>query len=221
MSEGEHGGKGEPEGRRRKRKMTVRWGRAFFEDIGPEDDVDGDAAAEGAAPGESDQPPPEPGSTPETRTGSIEGEWRGPERRKNVIRRERRFKITLAVMVAMVAILLLQLYVDWADPTLLSGPPPGIVGTWVTEDSVYAGTAFVISDELFELRLGEDGNYRFDIRSIRGIESANSWRFDITYTSPEEGDLQHVFFLYADGTARLKNPSHVVWTRLRAGETTP
>ena len=214
MAEGEHGGKGGAGGGTPKRRMVVRWGRATFEDVEPEDALDlaADAAAEGAAHRERDQPPPEPGPRPETPAKRI-----GRERRQDVIDRQRRLRVLLALSVAMVAVLLLQFFADVADPYLLAEPPANILGTWVTEDPVYAATSFVISDELFELHLGEDGTYQFDIRSIRAIETEDSWRFEITYTSPEEGDLEHVFFLYADGTARVRNPSHVVWTRLPSG----
>ena len=201
MAEGEQGGKGGARGGTPKRRMIVRWGRATFEDVEPGDsqDLATDAAEEGAA-----QP-----ETPASRTGG--------ERRQDVIRGQRRLKMALAFFVAIDVFLLVQRFTDVADPNLLTEPPPSILGTWLTEDSVYSGRVFVISEEQFELRLSDDGNYQFDIRSIQGIEIEDSWRFDIIYTNPEEGDMDHVFFLYEDGTARLRNPPDVVWTRLPSG----
>ena len=201
MAEGEQGGKGGARGGTPKRRMIVRWGRATFEDVEPGDsqDLATDAAEEGAA-----QP-----ETPARRAGG--------ERRQDVIRGQRRLKMALAFFVAIDVFLLVQRFTDVADPNLLTEPPPSILGTWLTEDSVYSGRVFVISEEQFELRLSDDGNYQFDIRSIQGIEIEDSWRFDIIYTNPEEGDMDHVFFLYEDGTARLRNPPDVVWTRLPSG----
>jgi hypothetical protein len=211
MPEGEHSGKGEAEGGTPKRRMVVRWGRAHFEDIEPgdPDHLDTDAAAEGDPQPEGNQPSPEPGAGPAT-----ERRRTGGERRLDVLRRQRRLKLAVVLLVAIDAVLLVDRFTVSDDPFLLTTPPPSILGTWVTEDPVYSGTAFVISDEVFELRLSEGGNNRFWIRSIRGVETEDSWRFEITYTSPEEGDLEHIFFLYADGTARLNNPPDVVWTRL-------
>ncbi len=134
-----------------------------------------------------------------------------------MIRGQRRLKAALAFFIVMDVVLLVDRFTDVPDPNLLTEPPPSILGTWQTEDPVYAGRVFVISEDQFELRLSDDGNYRFDIRSIRGIETGDRWRFDITYTDPEEGDLDHVFFLYEDGTARLRNPPDIVWTRLPSG----
>ena len=201
MAEGEQGGKGGARGGTPKRRMIVRWGRATFEDVEPGDsqDLATDAAEEGAA-----QP-----ETPTRRTGG--------ERRQDVIRGQRRLKVALAFFVAIDVFLLVQRFTDVADPNLLTELPPSILGTWLTEDSVYSGRVFVISEEQFELRLSDDGNYQFDIRSIQGIETEDSWRFDIIYTNPEEGDMDHVFFLYEDGTARLRNRPDVVWTRLPSG----
>ncbi len=192
--------------------MVVRWGRAHFEDIEPGDSdyLDTDAAAEGDPQTQGNQPPPEPEAGPETRNRRSGG----GERRLDVLRRQRRLKVAVVLLVVIDAGLLVDRFTDSDDPFLLTTPPPSIVGTWVTEDPVYSGTAFVISDEVFELRLSEGGNNRFWIRSIRGVETEDTWRFEITYTSPEEGDIEHIFFLYADGTARLKNPPDVVWTRL-------
>jgi hypothetical protein len=212
-AEGEHDPNGEAEGGTAKRRMVVRWGRAHFEEIKPGDpDYVEDAAADGDSEPDGDQPPPEPGTEQDGRNRR-----RGGERRLDVARRQRRLKIALVFLLAMDVVMLVQRFTDWGDPTLLSEVPPSILGTWVTEDPVYSGRAFAISAEVFELRLSEEGNYRFDIRSIRGVETENSWRFDITYASPEEGDQEHVFFLYADGTARLINPSDIVWTRLPSG----
>ena len=125
--------------------------------------------------------------------------------------------MALAFFIAIDGLLLVDRFMDFPDPNLLTEPPPSILGTWLTEDPAYSGRVFVISEEQFELRLSGDGNYRFDIRSIRRIETVDSWRFDIIYTIPEEGDMEHVFFLYEDGTARLRNPPDVVWTRLPSG----
>ena len=214
MAEGEQGGKGGPPGGKPKRRMIVRWGRATFEDVEPGDsqDLATDAAEEGAAQPEGDQPTPDPGSEPGTPTRRT-----GGERRQDVIRRQRRVKMALAFFVAVDVFLLVERFTDVADPNLLTEPPPSILGTWLTEDPIYSGRAFVISEEQFELRLRDDGNYQFDIRSIRGIETEDHWRFEIIYTNPEEGDVEHVFFLYEDGTARLRNPPDVVWTRLPSG----
>ena len=214
MAEGEHGGKGGAGGGTPKRRMLVRWGRAIFEDVEPEDALDlaADAATEGAAHRERDQPTPEPGPRPETSTRRT-----GGERRQDAIRGQRRLKAALAFFIVIDVVLLVDRFTDVPDPNLLTEPPPSILGTWQTEDPVYAGRVFVISKDQFELRLSDDGNYRFNIRSIRGIETGDRWRFDITYTHPEEGDLDHVFFLYEDGTARLRNPLDVVWTRLPSG----
>ncbi len=214
MAEGEQGGKGGARGGTPKRRMIVRWGRATFEDIEPGDPdyLETDAAVEGDPQPEGDRPSPEPRSepgTPSRRTGG--------ERRQDVIRSLRRLKAALAFFIAIDVVLLVDRFTDVADPNLLTEPPPSILGTWLTEDPVYSGRVFVISEEQFELRLSGDGNYRFDIRSIRRIETVDSWRFDIIYTIPEEGDMEHVFFLYEDGTARLKNPPDVVWTRLPSG----
>ena len=134
-----------------------------------------------------------------------------------MIRGQRRLKAALAFFIVIDVVLLVERFTDWPDPNLLTEPPPSILGTWQTEDPAYSGRVFVISEEQFELRLSDDGNYRFDIRSIRGIETGDSWRFDIIYTHPKEGDLDHVFFLYEDGTVRLRNPPDVVWTRLPSG----
>ena len=231
-AESEHGGTGEAErehgatpeakgedggteGGTPRRRMVVRWGRAYFEEIQPGDSdylpPDAEAEAEADSEPEGDQPPPEPGAEPGKH------QRRGGERRKDVVRRQRRLKVALVLLLAIDAVLLVQRFTDWSDPYLLTGPPPSILGTWVTDDPVYSGRTFVISQEVFELRLSEDGNYPFDIQSIRGIETEESWRFEITYTTLEEGDQEHVFFLYADGTARLSNPSSVVWTRLPSG----
>ena len=197
MAEGEQGGKGGAPGGTPKRRMIVRWGKATF--VEPGDSQDTDAAEEGAAQTE----------TPTRRT-------RG-ERWQDVIRAQRRLKAALAFFIVMDVVLLVDRFTDVPDPNLLTEPPPSILGTWQTEDPVYAGRVFVISKDQFELRLSDDGNYRFNIRSIRGVETGDRWRFDITYTDPEEGDLDHVFFLYEDGTARLRNPPDVVWTRLPSG----
>ena len=212
MAEGEQGGKGGARGGTPKRRMIVRWGRATFEDVEPGDSQDTDAAEEGAAQPEGDQPPPEPSSEPETPTRRT-----GEERRQDVIRGQRRLKVALTFFIAIDVVLLVERCTDVADPNLLTEPPPSILGTWLTEDPVYSGRVFVISKEQFELRLSDDGNYQFDIRSIRGTETEDSWRCDIMYTNPEEGDVEHVFFLYEDGTARLRNPPDVVWTRLPSG----
>ncbi len=211
MPEDEHSGKGGSEGGTPKRRMVVRWGRAHFEDIEPGDPdyLDTDAAAVGDPQPKGDQPSPEPRSEPETPTKRT-----GGERRLDVIRRQRRLKRALAFFMVIDVVLLVDRFADVPDPNLLTEPPPSILGTWLTEDPAYSGRVFVISEEQFELRLSGDGNYQFDIRSIRGIETEDSWRFDIIYTIPAEGDMEHVFFLYEDGTARLKNPSDVVWTRL-------
>lgn len=223
-AEGEHGGTGDPEGEHGlnggaedgapQRRMVVRWGRAYFEEIEPGDPdyVAAGAVAEGDSEPEGDQPPPEPGAEPGT-----SNRRRGGEHRLDLVRRQRRLKVALVLLLAIDVTLLVQRFTDWGDPSVLTEPPASILGTWVTEDPVYSGRAFVISDEVFELRLSEDGNYQFDIRSIRSEETENSWKFEITYTSPEEGDQEHVFFLYADGTARLSNPPDIVWTRLPSG----
>ena len=199
MAEGEQGGKGGARGGKPKRRMIIRWGRATFVDVEPGDSQDTDAAEEGAAQT----------GTPTRRTGG--------ERRQDVIRGQRRLKAALAFFIVIDVVLLVERFTDVPDPNLLTEPPPSILGTWQTEDPAYSGRVFVISEEQFELRLSDDGNYRFDIRSIRGIETGDSWRFDIIYTHPEEGDLDHVFFLYEDGTARLRNPPDIVWTRLPSG----
>ena len=214
MAEGGQGGTGEggARGGTPKRRMVVRWGRATFEDVEPGDSQDTDAAEEGAAQPEGDQRSPEPRSEPDTPTRR-----RGGERRQDVIRSLRRLKMALAFFIAIDVLLLVDRFTDVADPNLLTEPPPSILGTWLTEDPVYSGRVFVISEQQFELRLSDDGNYQFDIRSIRRIETEDKWRFDILYTNPEEGDMVHVFFLYEDGTARLKNPPDVVWTRLPGG----
>lgn len=122
--------------------------------------------------------------------------------------------MALAFFMVIDVVLLVDRFIDVPDPNLLTEPPPSILGTWMTEDPAYSGRVFVISEEHFGLRLSGDGNYQFDIRSIRGVETEDSWRFDIIYTISGEGDVEHVFFLYEDGTARLKNPADVVWTRL-------
>ena len=199
MAEGEQGGKGGTRGGTPKRKMIVRWGKATFVDVEPGDSQDTDAAEEGAAQT----------GTPTRRTGG--------ERRQDVIRGQRRLKAALAFFIVIDVVLLVDRFTDVPDPNLLTEPPPSILGTWQTEDPAYAGRVFVISEDQFELRLSDDGNYRFNIRSIRGIETGDRWRFDITYTHPEEGDLDHVFFLHEDGTARLRNPPDIVWTRLPSG----
>ena len=211
MPEGEHSGKEGAEGGKPNRRMVVRWGKAHFEDIEPGDPdyLDTDAAAEGDAQPQGNQPSPEPGAGPAT-----EKKRTGGERRLDVIRRQRRLKAALVLLVVIDVVLLVDRFTVPDDPFLLTTPPPSILGTWVTEDPAYSGTAFVISDQVFELRLSDGGNNRFWIRSIRGVEAEGSWRFEITYTSLEEGDIEHIFFLYADGTARLKNPPDVVWTRL-------
>ena len=210
MADEEHGGTGGGEDGTPRRKMTVRWGKAVYEDVEPGDVPD--APAEAATTEEGQGPPTHPPSE----SASPQWERKTGERREDIIRRERRLRIALGLGVATILVLLIQIWADRYDPFVISEPPPSIVGTWVTDDPRYAGRSFVISEEVFELRLGEDGNHQFDIRTIRETETEDSWMYEITYISPD-GDLVHSFFLHADGTVRVRNPPDIVWTRLPNG----
>ena len=214
MADEEHGGAGKAGGGAPKQKMTVRWGKVVFEDVEA-----GDAADATPAPTTAESParvrdtPRSPTPGPRSRPPSKKV---AHERREGVSRTDRRLRIALGVSIAAIIVLLMRNPSGGSDALVIETPPPTIVGTWVTEHPRYAGRSFVISEQLFELHLAEDGVQQFDIRETREIETEDSWRYEIAYRS-SEGDIEHVFFLYPDGTVRVRNEPQVVWIRAPAG----
>ena len=98
------------------------------------------------------------------------------------------------------------------DPGLLDSPPPEIIGTWVTDDSRYAGRAFVIQEDEFNLEVAPGQIVANTVKTIRRIAQRDYDVYEITYFSPE-GEAVQEMHLYPDGIVRLKNPSDVEWVR--------
>jgi len=145
-------------------------------------------------------------------------EDRGPvvpasERIRSMRRRRRTRIATVAVMVAagLVSFQATRLVLA-PDGDLIEDPPPSILGTWTTDDPRYAGRAFVIQLDRFQVRTGPDQVQVSPISEIRRTATPEFDAYRIVY-STSEGEMVHDMRLYPDGVARLRNPADVVWTR--------
>ena len=106
---------------------------------------------------------------------------RGPERRFGVRRGGARLKAVLLIAVAAIIVLALEIVVNressGEDSTALAAPPEELVGTWVTEDPRYSGSALVIGFDHIELDPGEEGEIRsHPILSIRAVQGRTAGR---------------------------------------------
>ena len=151
------------------------------------------------------------------RETSWTGERRGPERRSGVRRGGARLKAVLLMAVAAIAALGLETAANressGEDFTVLGAPPEELVGTWVTEDPRYSGSALVIDFDHIELDPGEEGEIRsHPILSIRAVQGPDSWAYEIDYGT-SGGDRTMAVHLHPDGVLRLRNPADMVWRR--------
>ena len=142
---------------------------------------------------------------------------RGPERRSGVRRGGARLKAVLLIAVAAIIVLALEIVVNressGEDSTALAAPPEELVGTWVTEDPRYSGSALVIGFDHIELDPGEEGEMRsHPILSIRAVQGPDSWAYEIDYGT-SGGDRTIAVHLHPDGVLRLRNPADMVWRR--------
>ena len=141
----------------------------------------------------------------------------GPERSSGVRRSGARFKVVLLIGVAAIAVFAPKIAGNrdssGEDFTVLAAPPEELVGTWVTEDPRYSGSALVIGHDHIELDPGEEGESRsHPILSIRAVQGSDSWAYEIDYGSPG-GDRTMAVNLHPDGVLRLRNPADMVWRR--------
>ena len=117
--------------------------------------------------------------------------------------------------VAAIAVLALQIILDrdGDDSTVLAAPPAELVGTWVTDDPRYAGSALVIGHDHVELDPGAQGGTRsHPILSIRAVQGPDSWTYEIDYENSGR-EVTMGLDLHPDGVLRLRNPADMVWRR--------
>ena len=144
-------------------------------------------------------------------------ERRGSERPSGARRGGVRLKAVLLIAVTAITVLALEIVVNressGEDSTMLAAPPEELVGTWVTEDPRYSGSALVIGFDHIELDPGEEGEMRsHPLLSIRAVQGPDSWVYEITYgTSGAERTM--AVHLHPDGVLRLRNPADMVWRR--------
>ena len=141
----------------------------------------------------------------------------GPKRPSGVRRGGARLKAVVLIAVAAIAVLALEIVANRGSSgegyTVLAAPPEELVGTWATEDRLYAGSALVIGHDHIEIDPGELGGVRsHPILSIRAAQGPDSWAYEIDYGS--SGDERTVAVnLHPDGVLRLRNPADMVWRR--------
>ena len=142
-------------------------------------------------------------------------ERRGPERRSGL--RGQRLKAVILIGVAAISVFALEIVVNreshLEDSTVLTTPPEGLVGKWVTENPGYSDRALVIGNDHIELHLGAEGGIQSHaILSIRAAQGPDSWAYEIDY-EVSGGKSRLAVNLHPDGVLRLKNPANMVWRR--------
>ncbi len=134
-------------------------------------------------------------------------------RRSDVRRRGVGLKASLVVIAVLALAIVVNRESSGDGSTVLAAPPEELVGTWVTEDPQFSARTFVIAYDHIELHLGEEsGIQSHQLVSIGGVQGADSWTYDITYTT-SQGDRTMTVHLHLDGVLRLKNPAEVVCRR--------
>lgn len=98
------------------------------------------------------------------------------------------------------------------DPNVTSRAPEPLVGAWVTEEPRYAGRAFVVHPDEYHVAIGSDSVLMYALKEVRRIEQSEYDAYQVTYHT-RDGETTQEIHLYPDGTARLRNPSDVVWRR--------
>ena len=191
-------------------KPRFRWGRVVYDEedaAGQADAPAGERAAGQDAPGGEPSGDATTEDPPETPGSRVFRERRTQERRRHM-----RLKVALGLSLVTMAVLLMDIVLDRAEESVMTTPPPDILGTWVTDDPRYEDRGFAISAVQFELRLGDGQSSRHAIQSIEAVETGNTWAYEIIYSSPD-GEQSFSFFLHPGGILQLKNPPEVVWRR--------
>jgi len=117
-----------------------------------------------------------------------------------------------------VAAAVVGFWVTWSmvgpDPGVLETFPAEIIGTWQSSDPRYRDRAMVILEDEVELGLGAAGDaVPYRVTEVRLTEAEDFVAYQLSYSTPEGAALLELRLL-PDGTARLRNPPDVVWTRV-------
>jgi len=139
------------------------------------------------------------------------------ERREAERRRLRiRLRFFLFVAVAFVVAVLPRFF---PEPSALGEaidtPPEALVGSWTTVDTLYADRALHIGTDVVALDMGPGLREWYPILSTTAWVEEGYTGFSITYETIEGDEMEVEVHLLSDGTLRLRNPSHMIWTKGR------
>ena len=95
----------------------------------------------------------------------------------------------------------------------LAEPPPEIVGRWTTGDPAYADRSLEIGTDVVALDMGPGLREWYPILSTYRWEELGNTAYLITYETIGGDELEVQVHLFPDSTLRLRNPSHMVWTK--------
>jgi hypothetical protein len=138
----------------------------------------------------------------------------GSERRTDLQRqRKHRLLRGTALVVAALAGFWLTWIAVGPDPNSLDVFPPEILGTWRSPDPRYADRAIVVLQDELQLQLGEGDASVHRVRELRRTEDDDYIAYEFSYFTAD-GATSMELRVMPDGTARLKNPPDVVWSRV-------
>ncbi len=132
-------------------------------------------------------------------------------------RRQRRVRLRFSVFLILFAMVAVgpRFFPEATGPLseMIDEPPQELVGRWSTVDPAYADRALEIGTDVVALDMGPGLRQWYPILSTRSWEESGNTAYLITYETIGGDELEVEVHLYADGTLRLRNPSHMVWTR--------
>lgn len=145
----------------------------------------------------------------------FETSWRSP-RRPGRESRTRGFWVVPSVGIGCILIFVLATMLREPVPgTVLTEPPPDIVGRWVTSDPRYADRGLWIGAREIVLGVGPaEPVVRGEILLV-SVREEN--QLPVVYLEYDAGEGPVVMEMILEGNDRmhLRNPSEVTWTRVR------